>query len=158
MRSVQFLVMALTVAVVGLGIWAVHKWVPQSGLNIFGPTTSETTKKADPAPKPVTAPHKREKQRLRDVEIPVGTIVVNVPVGFPFPTPGDLPGGTTRAQLLAKYGEPSARVSGVDDGSLVERYYFVHRDRTRITIAILRNGAVASAESAINPHVTISQP
>lgn len=151
--------MALAVAVVGGGVWAVHKWVPRSGLSIFRPATSEQPKAAElPASKPASEPSKHVARRSRDIELPLGAIQVDVPAGFPFPTPGDLPVGTTRAQLLAKYGTPIARVSGVEDGRLIERFYFLHPDRTRITVAILRSGMVASAESVLNEHATAIQP
>jgi hypothetical protein len=159
MRAVESLMMALAVAVLGVGIWAVHKWVPRSGLSIFRPASSEKVKPAEPpVAKPTPLPRKHTTYRARDVALPLGAIEVDVPTGFPFPTPRDLPPGTTRAQIEAKYGDPIARVSGVDAGHLSERYYFLHRDQKRITVAILRNGVVASAESVLNEHVTVGKP
>jgi hypothetical protein len=60
--------------------------------------------------------------------------------------------------VIAKYGQPIARVSGVEDGRLIERFYFLRPDRTRITIAILRSSVVVSAESVLNEHATVAQP
>lgn len=159
MRAVESLMMALAVAVLGVGIWAVHKWVPRSGLSIFRPASTENVKVAQPpAAKPAPKPPKHTASRTRDVALPLGAIEVDVPAGYPFPNPHDLPAGTTRAQITAKYGEPIARVSGIEEGRLFERYYFLHRDRTRITVATLRNGVVASAESVVNDHATVGQP
>jgi hypothetical protein len=159
MRAIEALMMALAVAVVGGGIWAVHKWIPRSGLSIFRPAAAEKTKVAEPpVSKPASASSKRTPRRTRDVAVPLGAIEVDVPVGFPFPNPRDLSAGTTRAQVLARYGEPIARVSGVEDGRLIERYYFLNPDRTRITVAILRSGVVDSAESVLNEHATTSHP
>jgi hypothetical protein len=162
MRAVEALMMALAVAVLGGGIWAVHKWVPRSGLSIFRPAASETVKDAKapepPGAKAAPAAQKRPAARTRDITLPLGAIEVDVPARFPFPSPGDIPAGTTRSQVIATYGEPIARVSGVDDGRLIERYYFLNPDRTRITVATLRNGVVASAESVSNHHVPLSQP
>jgi hypothetical protein len=159
MRAVESLMMVLAVAVLGVGIWAVHKWVPRSGLGIFRPPGTEKVKVAEPpVSKPATAPPKHTGPHTRDVALPLGAIEVDVPAGYPFPNPHDLPAGTTRAQIMAKYGEPIARVSGVEEGHLFERYYFLYHDRTRITVATLRNGVVASAETVLNEHATVGQP
>lgn len=159
MRAIEALMMALAVAVVGGGIWAVHKWFPRSGLSIFRPAVSEKVKVTEPpVPKPASAPSKHVSRRTRDIALPLGAIEVDVPAGFPFPTPGDLPAGTTRAQVLARYGEPIARVSGVEDGRLIERFYFLRPDRVQITVALLRSGVVASAESVLNEHATATHP
>jgi hypothetical protein len=158
MRAVESIMLLLALAVVGVGIWAVHKWIPQSGLSIFGRPASQEVKKPDSPPKPVTLEHKRQARSLHPIDLPIGSIEVSVPLGFAFPSPADLHAGTTRAQLVAKYGEPSARVSGVDDGILVERYYFVSHDRTRITVVTLRSGVITSAESALTTPRTLAQP
>jgi hypothetical protein len=161
MRAVEFLMMTLAVAVLALGVWAVHKWIPRSGLSFFRPPSTEAPRvPAPPASKPApTSPtHKRAAHSQSDLGIPLGIVEVDVPTGFPFPTPADLPAGFTRAQIIAKYGEPTVRVSGVEDGRLFERYYFIHHDRTRMTIATLRNGVVARAESALNEHATVGTP
>jgi hypothetical protein len=159
MRAVEFLMMALAVAVLGLGVWAVHKWIPRSGVSFFRPASTEAPKvAAPPASKPAPPTHKRTAHPERDLGIPLGIVEVDVPVGFPFPTPADLPVGATRAQILAKYGEPTVRVSGVEDGRLFERWYFIHHDRTKMTIATLRNGVVARTESALNEHATLGAP
>ena len=159
MRAVESLMMVLAVAVLGVGIWAVHKWVPRSGLSFFRPASTENVKVGPPAAKPAPPPAKHTARHTpSDVALPLGAIEVDVPAGYPFPNPHDLPAGTTRAQIMAKYGEPIARVSGIEEGRLFERYYFLHRDRTRITVATLRNGVVASAESVVNDHATVGQP
>lgn len=159
MRAVESLMMALALAVLGVGVWAVHKWVPRSGLSIFRPASSEKIKVAErPVSKPTPVPRKQTTRHPLDVALPLGAIEVDVPAGYPFPGPGDLPRGTTRAQIKAKYGEPIARVSGVEEGRLFERYYFLHGDRTRITVATLRNGVVASTETVLNEHATVGQP
>jgi hypothetical protein len=162
MRAVETVMMALAVTVLGVGIWAVHKWVPRSGLSIFRPAGSEAVKDAkapEPPPaKPAPAAQKRPFARTREVTLPLGAIEVDVPARFPFPSPGDLPAGITRSQVIARYGEPIARVSGVEDGRLLERYYFLHPDRIQMTVATLRNGVVASADTVSNHHVTAPQP
>jgi len=161
MRAVEFLMMTLAVAVLALGVWAVHKWIPRSGLSFFRPPSTEAPRvPAPPASKPAPASptHKRAAHSQSDLGIPLGIVEVDVPTGFPFPTPADLPAGATRAQIIAKYGEPTVRVSGVEDGRLFERYYFIHHDRTRMTIATLRNGVVAWAESTLNEHATAGTP
>ena len=48
MRAVESLMMVLALAVVGVGLWAVHKWLPQSGLSIFRSAGSETNTVAGP--------------------------------------------------------------------------------------------------------------
>ena len=160
MRAVETLMMVLAVSVLGIGIWAVHKWVPQSALSIFRPAATQASQPvAPPAPKPAQAAKKRAKPApMRDIALPLGAINVDVTPSLPFPSPIDLPAGTTRAQVIAKYGQPIARVSGVEDGRLIERFYFLRPDRTRITIALLRSGIVASADSVLNEHATTSQP
>jgi hypothetical protein len=159
MRGIESLMMALALGVVGVGLWAVHKWIPQSGLNIFRPTSSEPAKLPSPTVAKAERPvRKHTALPTHNLTLPLGVIEVEVPTGFPFPTPADLPAGTTRAQIMAKYGEPTARVSGIDEGRVFERYYFLHRDRKRITIATLRNGVVARAESAVNQDARVGQP
>jgi hypothetical protein len=158
MRAVESLMMVLALAVVGVGLWAVHKWLPQSGLSIFRSAGSETNTVAGPraAKKDTSA---KPIRRAHNFVIPPEVIDVDVPSpGFPFPSPVDLPAGTTRAQILAKYGKPTARISGVEDGRLFERYYFLHRDRPQITVATLENGVVSWAESTSNDHVVVGNP
>jgi hypothetical protein len=151
--------MALALAVLGVGIWAVHKWVPRSGLSIFRPVSSENVKVTEqPVFKPIPLSRKPATHHAPDIALPLGAIEVDVPTGYPFPSPRDLPAGMTRAQITTKFGEPIARVSGVEEGHLFERYYFLHRNRTRITVATLRNGVVASAASVLNDHATAAQP
>jgi hypothetical protein len=159
MRAVESLMMALALAVLGVGIWAVHKWIPRSGLRIFRPASTEAVKTIDHSvAKALPLSRKGKPHRVSDLAIPLGVIEVDVPAGFPFPTPIDLPVGTTRTQIVAKYGDPIARVSGIEDGHLFERYYFLRGDQTRITVATLRNGVVASAESVLNEHATVGRP
>jgi hypothetical protein len=159
MRAVESLMMVLALAVVGVGLWAVHKWLPQSGLSMFRTASSQTNTVPGPNVAKKEPSAKRAVRHAHNLVLPAEVIEVDVPSpGFPFPTPVDLPAGTTRAQILTKYGKPTARISGVEDGHMFERYYFLHHNRSQITVATLENGVVAWAESTSNEHVVVGQP
>jgi hypothetical protein len=71
-----------------------------------------------------------------------------VPYWLPaFPTRADLALGASGVHIRAKYGEPTARVTEMHAGQLLERYYYFNSDRTQMTVATLVGGVLTSAES-----------
>ena len=63
-----------------------------------------------------------------------------------FPTRADLPVGASGVGIRAKYGEPTARVTEMHAGQLLERYYYFSSDRTQLVVATLQAGMITGAE------------
>jgi len=72
--------------------------------------------------------------------------VAAAPTGVPDPEKMAI--GTTSSELRKRFGVPSLAVESVDDGSLLERYYYVKPDRAHLVVATLRNGTLVSAQNA----------
>jgi hypothetical protein len=73
-------------------------------------------------------------------------VPATAPTGVP--DPDKIAIGTTSSELRKRFGVPSLALESVDDGSLVERYYYVKPDRANLVVATLRNGSLVSAQSA----------
>jgi hypothetical protein len=154
----------MLVAILGVGLWAITRYVEGPGStasSILAPiiTRFGAGPAAHDVPKPDTkeegkkghAKAKRSKASgtaNTDSAFPdePSTITVLVPSAH-YPTPEELKIGSTGTDIRSQFGEPSARVAGVRDGFLLERYYYLNSDRTRVTIATLRNGLLVSAQS-----------
>lgn len=100
---------------------------------------------------------KRATRPRHDLAVPLGMIEVDVPTGFPFPTPADLPIGIRALRSLPnmenrRYASRELKMGGFL--SVITSYTAT----ARITIATLRNGRVARAESVSNEHATVATP
>lgn len=101
------------------------------------------------------APDETDASVLKSVtktEAPLSTqasLSTKAPLALAFPTPDDLPVGTTGVQIRARFGEPAARITEAKDGLVFERYYYYNRDHTKLTVARLRGGLIVSAESTL---------
>ena len=71
---------------------------------------------------------------------------------FRFPTPKNLQVGASSAEIRAAYGEPTMHIAGIRNGRILERYYYVNKDHSQLTVATIENGVVKSAESLSSPY------
>jgi hypothetical protein len=85
---------------------------------------------------------------------PPAIMTVTIP-DAPFPTPESLKIGSSRAELRAAFGEPAMDIAGIRDGRVLERYYYLNRERSLLTVATVENGKVTAAESLSNPYFQI---
>ena len=79
-------------------------------------------------------------------------------VDLPFPTEELLRKGSTTAEIRAEYGAPTLDITGTRNGRVLERYYYVNRDQTRLTVANLENGLLTSVESLSSPYFKLPGP
>lgn len=85
--------------------------------------------------------------RNQDIDLPSSKTALDVPVGSPFPTRNDLRVGVTGTQILARYGEPTARVTAMQNGRIIERYISMSiAIAHKLTLATLERGVVASID------------
>lgn len=154
MRGMEVLIVAGLLGLVAVGVWNARRWLPD-----WASPGSAAVASGGIAPKKVDATldrssgkHKAESGRSSVLsnftigDLPSSNTEVDVPIGSPFPMRNDIPIGATGAQILAKYGEPTARVTAMQNGRLLERYFYVNSDRTKLTVATLERGVVVSVE------------
>jgi hypothetical protein len=153
----------MLLAILGVGFWAITRWAGQGSTasRLLSPITSRfgvapvakpaETAGANQHGKPDRAKRstrKRSDSTVSDSAFPdePSTITVMVPSAH-YPKPEELKLGSTGTDIRSQFGEPSARVAGVRDGVLMERYYYLNGDRTLLTVATLQNGLLVSAQS-----------
>jgi hypothetical protein len=154
MRGMEVLIMAGLLGLVAVGVWNARRWLPEwaspsSAVVANGGSAAKTETKLAHS----SGSRKLGKSGRSSVvsnfsigDLPSSSTEVDVPIGSPFPARNDLPIGATGAQILAKYGEPTARVTAMQNGRLIERYFYVNSDRTKLTVATLERGAVVSVD------------
>lgn len=151
----------MLLAILVVGFWAITRWLApgSTASSLLSPITSRfgTPAAAKPAENTPKEPTKVRRKHgtskaggsaATDSAFPdePSTITVLVPSAH-FPEPEELNMGMTGTEIRSQFGEPSARVSGVRDGALLERYYYLNSDRTRVTVATLNNGVLVGAQS-----------
>ena|SRR5947209_6259036 len=155
MRGIEALLLAAFLGLIGLGVWNARQWFPHSlSLRSLTASPGETNKASGAvagksATKAKTA-WKRRFSRVGDPDpnLPVLKTEVEITGWHPaFPTVADLPVGASGVQIRNKYGEPTARITEMRTGHLLEHYYYFNPDRTRLTVAKLDSGVLVSAES-----------
>jgi hypothetical protein len=151
----EVVIIAGLLGLVAVGVWNARRWLPE-----WVPSRPAAVASATPAAKVDTKLDRASGKRKVDRagrssvvsnfsigDLPGSKTEVDVPMpGSPFPTRNDLHVGATGAQILAQYGEPTARVTAMQNGRLVERYFYVNSDRTQITVATLERGVVVSVD------------
>ncbi len=153
MRGIEALLLAAFLGLIGLAVWNGHQWFPHwSGASTVRVNPAAANRVAGESEKSVAktkATGKRSFWRgLTDPNLPVLKTEVDIAAWHPaFPTVADLPVGASATQIRTKYGEPTARITGLQTGHLVEQYYYFNPDRTRLTVAKLDSGVVVSAQS-----------
>jgi hypothetical protein len=161
MKGKELLMLLL---ILGVGTWAITHWLGGgSGVpDLLSPIASRLggATPAKPAEKPAEKEAKAVTKKRRggqgsspaatDTAFPdePSTITVLVPSSH-YPGADDLKLGSTGTEIRSEFGEPSARVSGVRDGYLLERYYYMNNERTRVTIATLKNGVLIGAQTQV---------
>ncbi len=154
MRAI--IALAGLVGLVAIGVWKAPQWMPERDFGSgFGAAADGSA--ADPESKVVRVSGKNRGDKTgrstvtSDFKIggfPDSKIEVDVPVSrAPFPTRKDLHAGIPGSQVRATYGEPAARITAMEGGQLVERYYYFNNDRTQLTVAKLEQGVVVAAEA-----------
>jgi hypothetical protein len=155
-RGLEKFIVAAFLGLVVLGVWNVRTWLSDHlalrGHDFVaapGPTAVVPTIKSRSGSahgKPGTRSGTKDTALLPD-----DVTIVDVPyTGQPFPEPKDLPSGITGAEIRAGFGDPAAHVTLSSNGLLVERYYYVNKERTRYTVAELQDGRLISAASKSN--------
>jgi hypothetical protein len=160
----------MIVAVVLGGALVVYKWSgsPLKLHSTRGMVNVEAT--SEPAPKASDKAAERKTSRRKmdraieprtasdqptsqpgAVPSPAGTTPTPKP-DRPFPTPETLTNGTSTAEIRATFGVPAIDIAGMRDGRVIERYYYVNRDRSRLTVVTMENGRLTSADSLSSPY------
>ena len=153
MRGIEAMLLAAFAGLVGLGLWNARQWLPQWGPKVVNSAPANAG----------TAVAKLDDKRGAKKHAGKGGIMGNarssgtsdiplsetsVDVWMPaFPTRADLPVGASGVGIRAKYGEPTARVTELHAGQLLERYYYFNSDRTQMTVATLEAGIITGAEA-----------
>ncbi|HEY3838355.1 MAG TPA: hypothetical protein VGL72_17370 [Bryobacteraceae bacterium] len=169
MRSLQLFLLAAAIGVVGIALWqrqtlfgdALH-----AASAVISPVSSKTYRQARAVPSG-TAKHSvltkksaaggasrtnptAASNELSGISVPaelnLGTTVVKPLLDVPDSEKMEIGAGSS--ELRQRFGTPTLAVESVNDGSLVERYYYVKPDRNNLVIATLREGKLISAQTA----------
>ena len=71
---------------------------------------------------------------------------------LPFPTPEALKKGFTTSEIRAQFGAPAFDIVGSREGHVLEKFYYVNRDKSRLTVLNMDNGLLTSAEGVSSPY------
>ncbi len=155
--------------ILGVGLWGANHWLGRSSFSVGALASSPLAQKIFPglAAKAANKPEvKKQVAEVRSTKVKVrrsnssaasadlalpydpSVTTVLVPSSY-YPAVGDLKPGSKGTEIIARFGEPSARVAGVRDGDLFERYYYLNHERTEMTVATLSNGILVSAQSML---------
>jgi len=154
----------MLLAILVVGLWAITRWAGpgSTAASLLAPITSRLgiTPAVKPEETPATKQAKTDRGK-RSIRKSIGssetdssladeasTITVMVPSAH-YPKPEELTLGSTGTDIRSQFGEPSARIAGVRDGVLIERYYYMNGDRTLLTVATLKNGVLVGAQSQL---------
>jgi hypothetical protein len=157
MRGMEVLILAGLLGLVAVAVWNARRWLPEWASPAAPAVAAHGAVAGKPDAKAAAAVGKRKGDRGGRTslvsnftlgDLPASKTEVDVPMpGSPFPTRNDLAIGATGVQIRAKYGEPTARVTAMQGGRLIEHYYYVNSDRTQLTVATLERGVVVGVES-----------
>ena len=156
MRGIEVMLLAAFAGLVGLGLWNARQWLPQLSPKVVNSAPANAGKPVEKVAGKLGAnkQHAGKRGVMRDArssgmsDNTRSETRVDVPYWLPgFPTQADLPVGTSGARIRAKYGEPTARVTELHAGQLLERYYYFNSDRTQMTVATLEAGIITGAEA-----------
>lgn len=156
MRGLEGLLLFALLGVIGIAVWQYRPWVPKWSATV--PTSETAGESVKKATKAITDSKHRSRKPERlgrktagastpfDTLAEANTTVVVVPLPS-IPDSRDLRVGSTRTQIRDKYGEPSLNVAARQNGKLIERYYYLNGDQTRVTVATLQDGTLVSAQT-----------
>jgi hypothetical protein len=154
MRGMEVVVIAGLLGLVAVGVWNARRWLPDwASPGASAAANTGVTGKPDTKLERASGKHRVDRAGRSTVlsdftigDLPGSKTEVDVPIGSPFPTRNDLAVGATGAQILARFGEPTARVTAMQNGRLIERYFYINSDRTKLTVATLERGVVVSVD------------
>lgn len=159
MRGIEVMLLAGFAGLIGLGLWNARQWLPQWSPKVVnsGPANAGKAVEKVAGKRGDTKQHAGKRRVTGDArrpgtsafpagDFPESETRVEVPA-WPVPTQADLPVGASGVRILAKYGEPTARVAEMHGGQLLERYYYFSSDRAQLTVATLVGGVVTGAEA-----------
>lgn len=160
MRGIEVLLLTGFIGLIAIGVWNARDWLPEWIPRAVYSAPLETTKLPSAfSVKPNTGSTRVRSKHAAGIgrsfagemgpgEFPISQTEVDVPITT-FPSEKDLAIGSSSVQIRAQYGEPTARVTEVRGGHVLEHYYYFNRDRTQMTKATLENGRVVAAESTL---------
>jgi uncharacterized iron-regulated membrane protein len=158
MRGSGFFVLVMLVIICGL-TWAVL-WGPLRDLPLLRPAV-QSVQPAPEAPagaaqdkasaevrkktgsRKNSAANEPEVLEIRPLEQPAAAVAQSPPARFP--TAVDVPIGMQGSGIVAAFGPPVARTTGLDQAGRVEIFIYRRSDPDTATVIQLRNGRVVSA-------------
>jgi hypothetical protein len=153
MRGIEAMLLAAFAGLVGLGLWNARQWLPQWSPKVVNSVPANAGKAVEkvtgkPGANKLHAGKRGDARSSGTLDVTRAAETVEVPPWVPvLPTQTDLPVGTSGARIRAKYGEPTARVTEMHAGQLLERYYYFNSERTQLVVATLEGGIVTGAEA-----------
>jgi hypothetical protein len=161
----------LIVVILGIGALVAYKFMGLGPVQVRSiPSGSGVNAvKAAPAPKPATSRAAGQKLAEHKAAVagsspaaavpvfPPAVMMVTIPPDLPFPTPQALKVGSSRAEIRATYGDPAMNIAGIRNGHVLERYYYLNRERSLLTVATVENGTLTAAESLSSPYFQTPQ-
>jgi hypothetical protein len=158
MRSLEMLILVACLGLVA-AIWEWHHIVQEQAFHAAAavklPVTSATGGKTKAAHKGGVVKNAAGHSAISQADLPAElfapglnsrTTVVSPLLGVPDSEKMEI--GTTRSELRKRYGKPAVAVESVDNGCLVERYYYLKPDHENLVIAVLSDGKLVSAQTA----------
>ncbi len=158
MRGIEAMLLAAFAGLVGLAFWNARQWLPQwspkvvnsvpaNGGNAVRKVSDKSVAKKQHAGRHGIAGDASGTSDLAAGYITPSKTIVQVSSWPGFPTRADLPVGASGVGIRAKYGEPTARVTEMHAGQLLERYYYFNSDRTQLIVATLQAGIITGADA-----------
>ena len=99
-------------------------------------------------PSPAEAPSQAEVVAPVKSAAPTPAVTPDVP----FPTPESLKKGSTSAEIRGRFGAPAFDIVGSREGHVLEKFYYVNRDKSQLTVVYMDNGLLTSVESVSSPY------
>lgn len=158
MRGIEALLLVGFLGLVGVGVWNARQWLPDWGVKAVGSGSSAASKVAGEIPRAGDTKGRdhgkgshmsggRQQVAIASMDVaPASETIVDVPApGFPLRK--DLRIGATGGEIRGQYGEPTACITEMRGGHVLEHYYYFNSERTRLTVATFESGVLASAET-----------
>jgi hypothetical protein len=157
MRSLETFVLLAFIALIGLGAWNFRYLLLHPSLPVAASAANAKAGTSNPSRPGAAKTNAHTKSGKGATRVHVGDPVIDellssttVDVIIPgprFPEAKELTPGMTSGEIRSNFGEPIARTTKAENGEIAERYYYIDKDHTRLTVANLLAGVVVSAES-----------
>jgi len=86
------------------------------------------------------------------------TPAANIVAERPFPTPESLKMDMTAIEVRARFGPPALAIASTSEGRVMERYYYMSRDRSQVTLMTVENGFLRSVRSIPSAYFQLPDP